>query len=143
MTAPERSGGKMSAEIAAANTPEAQVGAARRLCESVFRGLSRWMGIDGSRALFTRALAQARAEHPSLESIQLNARPDSSLAGVEEAMRSHGAPATVAALESAITELVSLLGRLIGDDMALKLVSHASQERGKNVDHSSSGGNSQ
>lgn len=131
-----------SADSAAADTPDAEVDAARRLCEGVFSGLSRWVGADGSRALFMRALYQARVEHPSLENIQLSVRPESCLEGVADARQSHGAAATVAALESVVTALVSLLGRLIGDDMALKLISRASQERGRNAEHSATGDNS-
>ena len=44
----------------------------------------------------------------------------------------HGDPATAEALESLLVRLVELLGRLIGDDMAMKLIerSLAASERG-------------
>ncbi len=111
------------------------------MCEGVFSGLSRWVGVDGSRALFTRALAQARDEHPVLENILLAPRPDSALTGVDEAAQAHGEAATVAALEWVITALVSLLGKLIGDDIALKLISRASRVAARDADNSAPRGN--
>lgn len=139
MTAPKQSARKSSSGSPATGTPEAKVDAARRLCERVFSGLAQWVGVDGSRALFVRARAQARDEHPLLENIEMAGRPASSLNGVEEAMQSHGEAATVAALEAVITALVSLLGRLIGEDMALKLISRATSGVERNTNHSARG----
>ena len=42
--------------------------------------------------------------------------------GIPETIMAHGDAATAEALESMLVHLVALLGRLIGDDMAAKLI---------------------
>jgi hypothetical protein len=96
--------------------------AAAAACDQLYRELSRWVGSDGCHALFTRALSQARTDHPALEQIQLHARSEPYVEGVAETIIAHGDTATAAALESMLVRLVDLLGRLIGDDMATKLI---------------------
>lgn len=100
-------------------------------CDNLYRELSRWVGPDGCHALFARALAETRVEHPALAQIQLRARSEPYIDGVAETIIAHGDPATAVALESMLVRLVELLGRLIGDDMAMKLIerSLASSER--------------
>ena len=116
----ERKGGETAARAAAA------------ACDNLYRELSRWVGSDGCHALFTRALAETRTEYPPLTQIQLRARSEPYIDGVAETIMAHGDPATAEALESMLVRLVELLGRLIGDDMAVKLIerSLASSERG-------------
>src|ERR1700720_1206750 len=58
--------------------------AAAAACDQLYRELSRWVGPDGCHALFTRALAQARTEHPALGEIQLRARSEPYIDGVAE-----------------------------------------------------------
>jgi len=96
--------------------------AAAAACDHLYRELSRWVGPDGCHALFTRALAQARTEYPALAQIQLRARSEPYIDGVAETIMANGDPATAEALESMLVRLVELLGRLIGDDMATKLI---------------------
>ena len=116
----ERAGGDSTARAAAA------------ACDHLYRELSRWVGSDGCHALFTRALAQARIEYPALEQIQLRPRSEPYIDGVAETIMAHGDAATAEALELMLARLVELLGRLIGDDMAMKLIerSLAASERG-------------
>jgi hypothetical protein len=116
----ERAGGHTAARAAAA------------ACDDLYRELSRWVGPDGCHALFTRALAQARTEYPALREIQLRARSESYIDGVAETIMAHGDAATAEALESMLVRLVELLGRLIGDDMAMKLIERSlpASERG-------------
>lgn len=80
-----------------------------------------------------RALAKARPEHPPLEQIQLRARSERYTDGVVEATRIHGESATAEALEAMIVGLIGLLDRLVGEDMALRLIegSLPVSERGK------------
>lgn len=96
--------------------------AAAAACDRLYGELSRWVGPDGCHALFTRALAQARDEHPALAKIHLQPRSEPYLDGVPEAIMAHGDRATADAFESMLARLVELLGRLIGDDMAMKLI---------------------
>ena len=116
----KRAGGDTAARAAAA------------ACDHLYRELSRWVGPDGCHALFTRALAQARTEYPALEQIQLRARSEPYIDGVAETIMAHGDAPTAEALESMLVRLVELLGRLIGDDMGMKLIERglAASERG-------------
>ncbi len=120
----ERAGGDTAARGAAA------------ACDHLYRELSRWVGPDGCHALFTRALAQARTEYPALGQIQLRARSEPYIEGVAETIMAHGDAATADALELMLADLVELLGRLIGDDMAMKLIerSLAASETGATSD---------
>ncbi|GAC1490911.1 MAG: hypothetical protein NVS1B5_15770 [Gemmatimonadaceae bacterium] len=69
-----------------------------------------------------RALAETRPEYPALEQIQLHARSDPYVDGVPETIMARGDPATAEALEWMLVRLVELLSRLIGEDMAMKLL---------------------
>jgi hypothetical protein len=101
-------------------------------CDYLYRTLSRWVGPDGCHALYARALAQAANEYPALERIQLRPRSKPYIDGVPQTITEHGDGATAKAFESMLVRLVELLGRLIGDDMAMKLIeqSWAAPERG-------------
>ena len=90
--------------------------------DHLYQRLSRWVGLDGCHALFTRGHANARTEHPLLSNIQLRARSTPYLDGVAETADQHGAVETVEALESMLVVVIELLGRLIGDDLATKLI---------------------
>lgn len=121
----EQPGGETAARAAAA------------ACDDLYRELSRWVGPDGCHALFTRALAQARTEYPVLGQIQLRARSEPYIDGVAATIMANGDPVTSEALESMLVRLVELLGRLIGDDMATKLIERslaASQTGNTTVD---------
>ena len=70
----------------------------------------------------TRALTEAHAEHPSLQSMHATLPPDPILEGLQESMRTHGVEAVAAGLTSSLVELFELLGRLVGEDMTARLV---------------------
>jgi hypothetical protein len=96
--------------------------AAAAACDNLYRELSRWVGPDGCHALFTRALAETRPEYPALEKIRLHPRSEPYIDGIADSIMAYGDPETATALESVLLRLVELLGRLIGDDMAGKLI---------------------
>jgi hypothetical protein len=83
--------------------------------------LCRWLGAGGCHALLTRALVQAKAHHPVLAGLAITtgARPRLDL--VTESVHSHGAKKVGAGLEAALVSLLELVGRLIGDDLSVKL----------------------
>ena len=114
------------------DTPDALVGAAQAACERLNRELSRWVGANGSLALFTRALAEARAQHPVLAEVRIRTRSAASLEGVPETVQKHGAAATADGLTSLLVTLLELLGRLIGDDMVMRLVEQGNQNDSRN-----------
>jgi hypothetical protein len=119
----QRAGGDTTARAAAA------------ACDHLYRELSRWVGPDGCHALFMRALAATQPEYPAVRQIQLHARSDPYVDGVAEAIMAHGDPATAEAIEWMLVRLVELLGRLIGEDIAMKVIERglAASERGEAV----------
>jgi hypothetical protein len=99
--------------------------ASRDVCERLYDEFSRWVGIDGSYALFNRSMLSARVEHPALRRLILHARGDLLMEGVDEAVQRYGERALVDGLEAMLVRLIDLLGLLIGDDMATTLVLQA------------------
>jgi len=120
----ERSEGDTPARVAAAAS------------DRLYRELSRWVGLDGCNALFSRALSQARTDYPALGQIQIRARSEPHIDGVAETIMARGDPAAADGLEFMLERLVELLGRLIGDDMATKLIER-SLTASERLDHSS------
>jgi hypothetical protein len=102
--------------------PDSRARAGAAACDDLYRDLARWVGTDGCHALFTRALAEARTESTALGQIQLRPRSEPYVDGVAGDIMAHGDPAVAEGLESMLVRLVELLGRLIGDDMATKLI---------------------
>ena len=90
--------------------------------DRLYLDLARWVGFDGCHALFTRVLAEARAEYPPLETIKLQPRSAPYLEGVADTVGRHGSRKTDEALEAMLAMLVAVLGRLIGDEMAANLI---------------------
>lgn len=98
-----------------------------RVCASVSDELSRWIGRDGCRALFARALATAQADgdHPVLDLVRVSTGSVSCLDGLAEGAARCGSEAATAGATAILSALIELLGRLIGDDMALSLLAHS------------------
>lgn len=104
--------------------------AADRVCRRVSDELSRWIGNDGCRALFARALATAQADgHPALDAVRTSARSVYCLDGLTESAARHGAAAANDGATATLSALIELLGRLIGDDMALHLLEQSTPAR--------------
>ena len=106
--------------------PDSAALAVQAACERTYRELTRTAWPKWVRALLTRALAQAQAEHPLLKEIRVGR---GGLDGVTAAVQAHGAPAVAAALEAVLETLLDLLGRLIGDDMVARLVEQSAPDR--------------
>ena len=103
-------------------TPDGSVGAAQAAVERTYHELARILGPTGSRALLTRALAQAQTEHPILEEIRIGGHAAPALEDVTALARAHGGPAVAAGLEALLESVIGLLGRLIGPDVVARLV---------------------
>ncbi len=95
---------------------------AARAAERACRTLARSLGVAGFHALLTRALAQAKAEHPLLGGIRVGRLADTGLGDLKPLVKAHGADATSAGLEATMSMLFTLLGRLIGQDLVPRLV---------------------
>jgi hypothetical protein len=101
-----------------AGTPSELVQAAERMSLQLRAGLGRWVGLDGYRALLERALSLTRTEHPVLESLSLHGGD-----GVPRGSRRAPDAADVAAgMIALVTTLIELLTRIIGEEMAVRLV---------------------
>lgn len=104
--------------------PESVGAALQRTCSRVSENLRDAMGEDGCNALLVRALARTEANHPALKDVcRLN---DGSvhLTGVVASVEAHGVEAVTAAIEALLAAVVDILGRLIGEDMAIRLLDH-------------------
>lgn len=149
MTTPDEASKSLSQSQQAAQTARRLINARRAerpgdtpartvavACDHLYRELSRWVGRDGCHALFARALGQATTEFPALKEIQLRPRSQPYVEGVAESILAHGDAATAEGLEWILVRLIELLSRLIGDEMARKLV-----ERSLGVSERSTFGN--
>jgi hypothetical protein len=80
------------------------------------------MGEGGADALLARALARTEAHHPALKDIRSLKEGAIHLDGVVGSVGTHGIATVTAAIEALLATLVDILGRLIGEDMAIRLV---------------------
>jgi hypothetical protein len=95
------------------------------MCTQLRLRLGRWIGATGYRALLDRALGLARAEHPALGGLSCHGEEELDVAA---AVRAHGAAEVAAGMMAVVAVLIDLLGRLIGEEMALRLVEQAGTE---------------
>lgn len=79
------------------------------------------LGEDGRNALLVRALARTEADHPALKKI-VRLNKGIHLDGVAASVEAHGVPAVTAAIEALLASLIDVLARLIGEDMAIRLI---------------------
>jgi hypothetical protein len=99
------------------------VGAAlQRTCLRVSENLRDSMGEDGCAALLARALARTEADHPVLRNIRRGNDGNIHLDGVVASVEAHGVAVVAAATEALLAALVDILGRLIGEDMTIRLI---------------------
>lgn len=104
-----------------AKTDEEVAAAADRLCLQLHAGLSRWIGVEGYRTLQDRALREVIAEHPALSELSFGG---DDVVITLEAVREHGAKEVANGMVAFVARVIELLGRIIGDEMALRLVEH-------------------
>lgn len=112
------------AATAGAREPGMVGAALQGTCLRVLQNLRDSMGDEGSTALFARALARTQADHPALMNIRRISDGNVHLDGVVASVDVHGVEAVTAALEALLAALIDILARLIGEDMALRLVDH-------------------
>lgn len=96
--------------------------ALQRTCARVCSNLRDSMGDDGCTALLARALARTEPIHPVLTSIRRISRGSIALDGVVDGVETHGIAVTTAAIEALLAALIEVLGKLIGDDMAIRIM---------------------
>lgn len=121
----------LAREIAAVGASSAvdTAHAAERAFQGVSGNLTRWVGPDATHALFARALVLAQRQSPALHAVP----PPTRSALLLDAVAAHGGPhdntAVIDATGMILTTLIELLGRLIGDDLAVRLVAEDRSSR--------------
>ena len=80
------------------------------------------MGEDGSSALLARAFARTEAAHPALKKIRRLNEGTVQLDGVVASVETHDVATATAAVEALLAALIDILSRLIGEEMAMRLV---------------------
>jgi hypothetical protein len=105
---------------AAASTDDS-ADAAEQTFAWVHARLSRWFGAYGAKALITRALVRAQEMHPALSSVTVSTTEAAPLTGFAASIRNHGEASVTAGIADVLAALVDLIGRLIGEDLAMSL----------------------
>ena len=108
----------LAVEATSQSTIGARVHEVVRVCEKLQITVTQFAGSDGFASLLRRALALARAENPSLQTVKL--KPDGSLDGCE-ALGVVGTEGAVAI----IAHLLGLLEMFVGEPFTLRLVRQA------------------
>ena len=112
------------------NMLEEVAAAAERMCTELRAGLGRWIGAGGYRALFDRALGLVQAEHPALSGVSFRGGDDPLTTA---AVRARGAGEVAAGLVAMVAVLIELLGRIIGEELAVRLVEQIGVTRPRGV----------
>ena len=99
--------------------PQAVVSAADQVCDRLRVGLGRWIGAEGYRALLGRALALTRPEFPLLTGLLCDGKDGPEAAS---AVRRHGPAEVAEGIVGLVATLIDLLSRIVGEEMATRLV---------------------
>ena len=101
------------------STPQHVASAAERLFTQSRAGLGRWIGAEGYRTLHDRALGMARTEHPALHGLSCLGGDQAAIAA---AVRANGAAQMADAMVAWVAAMMDVLGRIIGQETAVRLV---------------------
>lgn len=107
-------------ECSEVNPSEETVQTAVRVCEKLRRPLSTLAGVDGYRALLSRALALAKRDLPSLGTVQV--REDGTLDWPGAALNGREMDEDADGGVPLVAQLLGLLAIFIGEALTLRLV---------------------
>lgn len=107
---------------AATESSRLATGAIEFRCRQITGNLREALGADGCSALLSRAMAECEPRHPALTQMRGPDGREIQLGNVTSTVATHGIVAVDAAVDAVVTSLVGILGRLIGEDMALRLI---------------------
>ncbi len=93
-------------------------GALRRVTDN----LRDTIGVDGCSALLERGLLRTETQHPALTLLRRPNGRELHLDGVAAAVEIHGLAAVEKAITALMGALIEILGRLIGEDMAIRII---------------------
>jgi hypothetical protein len=109
----------LALEAASKGASRAHEHEAVRVCDKLQVSMTRFVGADGFTSLLRRALALARADVPSLQSVKLNS--DGSLDGLD-LVTANAATGGAEAAMAITTHLLGLLVTFIVEPLTLRLV---------------------
>ena len=101
-------------------------------CRELTAALRDTLGPDGCSALLSRALAECEPAHPVLAHVRGGDGREIRLDGVAKGIERFGYGAAEAGVEAMVASLLGILGKLIGEDMALRLLDLDAGEAGRN-----------
>lgn len=98
--------------------------AIEQLFSQLRAGLLPWVGGDGYRALFDRAIGEVEQEHPLLAGLSFLASDDQPISTIAttNAEHAHAAAEVEAVTVGLITSLIDAFGRFVGETLAVRLV---------------------
>ena len=100
----------------------ARVEVAERMLDAFDGRLSSFVGKAGFRLLLSRALRRAQREHTILQTVSTESETNRYLPGLEEQAALTAPEAVAAAVESLMAELIALVARFLGADLAIRMV---------------------
>lgn len=103
-------------------TPEAAILELQRSCMRVTDALRSSVGDAGCAALLSRAFALTERTHPVLRELRRCADEDIRLDRIAASAGAHGVDDVTAAVVALIAAVIDILTRLVGDDMAIRLL---------------------
>ncbi len=103
-------------------SPEATAALVERVCVDLRMGISRWIGSAGYGVLLEGALVDVRKSHPVL--IGLSCLGDHAEASIA-AVRVSGPERMQQGFVALVDAMIERLGRVVGTEMAVRLVEHA------------------
>ena len=112
----------LAGELDGARSAAETAAAAERVFQRLSENLVRWVGADGSQALFARARSLAQTRSDALRVIPPPARSALFLDALAANSEPHDAAPVIEGAMTILTALIELLTRLVGQDLALKLL---------------------
>jgi hypothetical protein len=102
-----------------ANAPDEVAAGVARLFSRLQAGLGRWVGAEGYCALLDRAVALVRTGHPVVDGLSCRTEDDPLTPAAVEAS---GPAEVMAGTVALLAALIELLGRIVGEEIAVRLV---------------------
>lgn len=102
--------------------PRANCIAADRAFAQLLGNLARWVGDDGARVLLERAVDVTRVAHPWLAGVRVEVKDGRCLEGLESRIDGITGAEVEQTMAVLLTDLVELLAKFIGRDLAARIV---------------------
>jgi hypothetical protein len=104
------------------------VAEAERVLVAIADDLKPLVGLGGYHLLLVRALKRAQLRHPALARVEVRRDAEKMVHGLDAAACAVGAEEFVDAVQALIAELIGLIARFLGADLAIRLIRGAFSE---------------